>query len=199
MRYLPTGWGVLAFGGSQSVESALISGERGGFCPPSVEGEERIEEDRPSSSPRGVVFRIDLVVATRYLPSSIALPGLREREEFLFLQIMVSMQLLHTSRGCGRWAGGGGEAVDSCVMMDKKGRTFIWGGESLGKGDPIVGTSPRPRMDRVWVRALIILHRIDGTHALDLSRLQPSVTNFPNCQHSLIPTTPTISSRIARQ
>lgn len=32
---------MLAFGGPKSVESAL----RGGFCPPSVDGKKRIEED----------------------------------------------------------------------------------------------------------------------------------------------------------
>lgn len=44
MRYLPTESVMLAFGGSKSVESALLmSISRGGFCLPSVEGEKRIE------------------------------------------------------------------------------------------------------------------------------------------------------------
>lgn len=41
MRYLPAESVMLAFRGPQSVESAL----QGGFCPPSVDGEKRIEED----------------------------------------------------------------------------------------------------------------------------------------------------------
>lgn len=76
MRYLPTGNVMLAFGGPKSVESAL---ERG-FCPPSVDGERRIEE---KLSVVAASSRLDLVGGCvgrcgSVVPSSIALPGLRE-------------------------------------------------------------------------------------------------------------------------
>lgn len=81
MRYLPTESVMLAFGGPKSVESAL----KRGFCPPSVDGERRIEEE---VSVVAASSRLDLVGGCcigrcgSVVPSSIALPGLREGASF---------------------------------------------------------------------------------------------------------------------
>lgn len=79
------------------MESALIFG-RGGFCPPSVDREKRIEEDRPSSSPRvGLISSLrlgDSVLDCSPRPSRNGLPFFLEVPQVM---TNVPILLLHTS------------------------------------------------------------------------------------------------------